>query len=328
MTKIIFNNKEFNIDDAATASITNELKSHLGTIPGNDLKLVIGGVEYGVDSSKLSGTIVELENALSGLPSDSDDTLVAGLYQTGTDTMIASWDNLVADGTIHVENGVVYTDFDPDECVNASSDALAGDLILPCDGTITKIGDAYWDDNINYNEEYDYYEGGYVGHFAFPYCVNLTGVMIPDSVTSICYEAFTDCESLSSIIIPDSVTSIDWCAFYNCTSLESIVIPGSVTTIGSSTFSGCESLSSIVIPDSVTSIGDNAFCDCASLKSVTIPDSVTSIEYYAFSRCTSLTNITFEGTVAQWNAITLGEGIWADTQVPGIQCSDGYVSFK
>jgi hypothetical protein len=329
------------------------------------LNITFNGKKYSVAKSSLSGAIANLEAVLNGLAGGSGDSgvvLTPGLYRTGAIDLYetgdidgasamleTSWDELLANGTVHVEDGVVYTDFDPDECVNASSDALAGDLVLPCDGSITKMGDVYWDDSINYNEKYDYYEGGYVGHFAFPSCANLTSIIIPESVMSISECAFSACEALTSIEIPNSVTDIGGSAFENCTSLTSIVIPDSVTSIGAGafqyctsltsivipdgvtnidvyTFYGCELLSSTTIPDSVTSIGIEAFSYCTSLTSVTIPDSVTNIGGEAFYGCSNLTELTFEGTVDQWNAITLDGDIWADTPVFYVQCSDGQVA--
>ena len=78
-----------------------------------------------------------------------------------------------------------------------------------------------------------------------------------------------------------------------------------VTTIGDGAFCGCTSLTSITLPEGVTIIGDNTFGGCTSLESIVIPDSVTFVYPYAFGGCTSLTNITFNGTKAQWYAITL-----------------------
>jgi len=131
-----------------------------------------------------------------------------------------------------------------------------------------------------------------IGTYAFYYCVSLTSITIPDGVTSISNNMFSNCNSLPSITIPNSVTSIGTNAFNNCYSLSSITIPDSVTSIGTSVFNGCYSLPSITIPDSVTSIGSNAFYYCVSLTSITIPDGVTSIGNNMFSNCNSLSSIT------------------------------------
>ena len=49
----------------------------------------------------------------------------------------------------------------------------------------------------------------------------------------------------SSVTIPNSVTSISWDAFAGCTGLTSITIPFSVTSIGERAFYGCTSLTEI-----------------------------------------------------------------------------------
>ena len=134
----------------------------------------------------------------------------------------------------------------------------------------------------------------------------LAACTIPDSVTSIGYDAFYNCKSLTSVTIPDSVTSIGEYAFYNCTSLTSVTIPDSVTSIGKYAFCDCSSLTSVTIPDSVTSIVGSAFAGCTSLTNVTIPDSVTSIGDWAFSGCRSLTDVYFTGTESAWNSIAIG----------------------
>ena len=180
-----------------------------------------------------------------------------------------------------------------------------------------------------------------INDYAFYGCKSLVSVDIPDSVTSIGSNAFNGCSSLISIkvnennqhyksidgnlyskdekaliqyaigkedvsfAIPNNVTSICEAAFEYCSSLVSVTIPDSVTSIGQSTFSGCTSLTSVVIPDSVTSIGGSAFRYCSSLTSAVIGDSVTSIGSYAFDGCSSLTEVYYNGSVAEWNSISI-----------------------
>ena len=188
-----------------------------------------------------------------------------------------------------------------------------------------------------------------IADYAFQGCTGLTSVTIPNSVTSIGYQAFQDCTGLTSVTIGNSVTSIGAYAFAGCTGLTSVTIGSGVTSIGDEAFAGCTGLTSITIPDNVTSIGKRAFAycsdltsitipdgvtsigaeafrNCSSLTSITIPNSVTSIGDYVFLSCTKLTSITFNGTIAQWKAISKVY-TW-NNNVPATQviCTDGKVS--
>ena len=59
---------------------------------------------------------------------------------------------------------------------------------------------------------------------------------------------------------------------------------------------------------------------------MTIPNSVTSIGEQAFSVCTGLTSIMFEGTIAQWSAITKSSSWKNNTGNYTIHCTDGDIA--
>jgi len=65
---------------------------------------------------------------------------------------------------------------------------------------------------------------------AFERCSNLTGIIIPNSVTSIGFRTFYECTGLSSVIIPNNITSIENIAFEGCTSLIIVTFQGTITS--------------------------------------------------------------------------------------------------
>lgn len=73
----------------------------------------------------------------------------------------------------------------------------------------------------------------------------------------------------------------------------------------------------------VTKIGNCAFVSCYNITSVSIPISVVSIGRSAFDECYGLTNITYQGTIAEWNAITKNEYWNYDVGDIVIHCADG-----
>lgn len=139
-----------------------------------------------------------------------------------------------------------------------------------------------------------------------------------------------DCHD-AKIVIPKQimgypVTGIAKEAFKDDVNLIGIVFPQSVISIGRTAFYNCSDLASITIPDGVTSIEKQSFWFCESLTSVTIPDSVTRIGGYVFYECGNLTDITYQGTKAQWNAISK-DGYWNySTGSYTIHCTDGDIA--
>ncbi len=189
-----------------------------------------------------------------------------------------------------------------------------------------------------------------IGYSAFSGCKGLTNITIPDSLTSIGEGAFNDTSwynnqpnglvyagkvaysykgtmpNNTSVVLKEGTLGIASSAFSDCNELTSVTIPDSVTNIGGGAFSDCTKLTSITIGNGVTIIGHAAFRSCTSLTSISIPDSVTSIEYYAFGWCNGLTSITFNGTIAQWNAVSKGENWKTGVSATEVVCTDGTAS--
>ncbi len=192
-----------------------------------------------------------------------------------------------------------------------------------------------------------------IGDNAFYNCSNLTNVYITD-LTAWCRIDFSsananplyfagnlylDGDQITGLVIPDSVTGIKQYAFYGCTGLTSVTIPNSVTSMGNNAFYGCSNLTGVyitdlaawcqitfsneyanplyyanklylnnepitdlVIPDSVTRIGNYVFSKCKGLTYVVIPTSVEQISTYAFSGCQTFT-VYYGGSSLEWQAL-------------------------
>ena len=174
-----------------------------------------------------------------------------------------------------------------------------------------------------------------LAHHLYIDSVEVTNLVISDSVQSIGDYALYNCSNLLSVTIGNSVESIGNYAFYGCNGLTTILIPSSVKSIGAYSFYYCnnlqrteyasiESLCSIkfgsananplsiarqlyisgekvinlVIPETVSSIGDYAFYNCTSLASITISDSVKRIGTQAFYGCSRLASVEIPNSVA------------------------------
>lgn len=82
----------------------------------------------------------------------------------------------------------------------------------------------------------------------------------------------------------------------------------------------------VIICDGIERINGLAFSNCNSMQEITIPNSVTFIGNFVFQKCNILTRITFNGTKAQWNAISKGD-MWKSGLSGGckVYCSDGEI---
>jgi len=143
---------------------------------------------------------------------------------------------------------------------------------------------------------------GYFGFHSFANCKSLKDVTIPSSVRTILSDAFSYCTGLKTVTIDDGLVTIGDYAFLKCTSLVNVVLPNSVKVIGAYAFKGCTYISSLTLPSFLRMIGSEAFANCSNLVNVTIPYSVTTFGSYAFSSCSKLKRVSIRNGVT-----TIGE---------------------
>lgn len=109
--------------------------------------------------------------------------------------------------------------------------------------------------------------------------LNLTDVILPETLTKIGNRAFSGCTSLANINFPLALASIGNNAFSRCSSMEGVKLPSTVTTIGTSAFQYCTGLTRVSIAaDTPPTLGSSAFANCTALTGIYVPDE--SVEAY------------------------------------------------
>ena len=120
-----------------------------------------------------------------------------------------------------------------------------------------------------------------IGNSAFGGCENLTSITVEEG--NPVYDSRNNSNAIietgtntliagcQNTIIPNSVTSIGYEAFYSCTSLTSIEIPNSVTSIGYAAFSSCSNLTSIYCYAENVPEASYAFDGCPSDMVIYVP---------------------------------------------------------
>ena len=136
--------------------------------------------------------------------------------------------------------------------------------------------------------------------YAFYGSKSIANITIPEGVTSIGSYAFCGNIGLKNITLPESITSIGEYAFYGCSSLENTYYSGAVTSWCKISFKDAYS--------TPMSFADNLYFGGELVTEVTIPAQTTAIGDYAFYGCSNITAVYYDGTHAQWSAVSVGKG--------------------
>ncbi|MCI8562879.1 MAG: leucine-rich repeat protein, partial [Lachnospiraceae bacterium] len=165
--------------------------------------------------------------------------------------------------------------------------------------SITEIGNYAFRDclsletvTMEYNSTVEYTAS--IGDGAFSGCTALTGVILPENVTSIRDYAFSGCTALEELTLPESLTELGEC-FIASTAIASITIPKNVSHCGrydgNGPLANCKTLKAVIFEDGMTKIpayimASNSYN--SYVTRVSIPDTVTEIGGDAFRSCKNL----------------------------------------
>ena len=170
-----------------------------------------------------------------------------------------------------------------------------------------------------------------IGSQAFCECSNLESVTFNEGLTTILPMAF-DSTGIKSITFPSTLQLLYKASFASNRYLETVTfnVGMEFTDIAGDaydgTFVGCTALRTVTLPTSVDTIIAGTFRNCTSLASVNLPSSIESIESQAFDGCSGLNTIAYDGTMAEWNAITKASNWHNGVPATVVHCTDGDIT--
>ncbi len=137
-----------------------------------------------------------------------------------------------------------------------------------------------------------------IGWNAFSGCTSIETVSLPSTITSYGHYLFAYCPNLTTVTVADGTadlgnsTTNGQYMFAYCSSLKTVNLPDSIRTFGSYAFAG-SGITSIVLPEETIAVSVRMFSECENLESVVIPAKVGTIDNYAFYHCYALNSVEF-----------------------------------
>ena len=147
-------------------------------------------------------------------------------------------------------------------------------------------------------------------------------------IVAIANSAFENCENLTEVVISKNITTIGRSAFANCDGLKSVNIADNVTEITEAdllyngAFEDCDNLQSVYIGKGIRVISVKSFSECDRLETIHLQANIAEIEMYAFSGCKNISHIYFNGTVEQWQSISIDKNAFEKDISFSVVCTD------
>ena len=131
---------------------------------------------------------------------------------------------------------------------------------------------------------------------------------------------------LRSVTIGASVSDIGASSFNGCTSLYhfEVLDHSESYTLSTAILTGCTSLRTAKFGEGLVEL-PITLGGCTALKEVYLPSTLTTIKSSVFKDCTALTDVYYNGTVEQWNAISISSTANGPLLAATIHCTDGNI---
>ena len=238
-------------------------------------------------ASMLDASAYDFEE--DGIYYTANRTMATVTYKT-TDYNTYSGDVVIPESVNH--NGVTYTVTAIDAEAFRSSSGLTS-VTVP--STVTEIGMmAFYECDHLTRVDISSIEAWCKISFNYPECYSDDYSPLFSNPLYYARHLFLNGVEVTDLVIPNTIVTLNNYVFCNCEGLSSVTIPQSVRIINGNAFMDCKRLANVDIAPSVTVIGSQAFYGCTDLSSITVPRSVNIIESEAFNSCPGLTGIIVE----------------------------------
>lgn len=167
---------------------------------------------------------------------------------------------------------------------------------------------------------------------------DIAELTVKKDVTILPVESFTRFTNVEKITLSTEVKNVLPYAFRGCEKLKKVEVKGenkSLISVEGNLYSKNMKViyyyavnkkeSVFKLPDGVNEIKSSAFIGCSKLVKLIIPKSVKKIKRYAIYFCLALDTVEYLGTIKEFKKIKIGYGVFKNTSVEKVICTDGEV---